>query len=121
MVRRPAGYGGYKPQKMPTRRKPEFEALLSDAIARHVKALMRYEDDLHEREIAPYVLFASEDEEVCISTFQFRNPAKPNDGNEPRTFTVGKIATLRLTGEGFAIDPRFERGSKRHHRILRSV
>ena len=136
MVRKPPGFTPYKPPKfgaqvgrpkaykepkIPTRRKRDFEDLLCEAIRRQVKVAMRYDDDTMEREIAPYVVFESEDEEVCVSTFQFYNPAKPQDGNEPRTFTVGKIETLRITGETFAIDPRFERGSKRHYRILCSI
>jgi len=124
VVRKAVGFGS-KPFKAPKPVAPRnygFEQLLCQAIRRRVLVEMRYERDGADRTIAPYVVFESEPNDICLSCFQISNPAKPQDGDEPRNFTVGKIAALRLTEATFAIDPRFNRAdAKYRHGVLCSV
>lgn len=133
MSRSPSGFGykppnlpkpfaGYKPakaSKQPTPRNFGYEGMLCDAIAKRLLVSLRYEDDLQARSIAPYVVFETEASEVCLSSYQLSNPNKPHDGNEPRNFTVGKIASLQITETPFGIDPRFDRNDPKYrHRVL---
>lgn len=125
MVRRPSGFGTYKPPKQPKPRVPrnyQYEATLCEAIGKRVMVELRYDDDHAFRLVAPYVVFNPEDGDICLSCFQVRNPEKPLDDHEPRNFTVGKITGLRITGTAFGIDPRFNRHDPKYrHGVLCSV
>jgi hypothetical protein len=118
MVKRPTGFGGYKPPRQPkpppAPRNYGFERQLCEAIAKRVVVALRYGDDFQERTFAPYAVFESDPNDVCVSGFQLHNPAKPLDRNEPRNLTVGKIASLRLTDEAFAYDQRFNSGDAKY-------
>jgi hypothetical protein len=131
VARRPSGFGtfaAYKPPGKAKQPKPQtprnfgYEGSLCEAIAKRVMVELRYDDDSAFRLIAPYVVFETEEGGVCLSCYQVANPEKPADGHEPRNFTVGKIAALRLTGTGFTVDARFNRHDPKYrHRVLCSV
>jgi hypothetical protein len=98
------------------------EATLCDAVRRRVHVELQYDQDASYRLIAPYVVFRPEDGDVCLSCYQVTNPAKPQDGHEPRNFTVAKIKGLRLTERPFTVDPRFNRADAKYRNgVLCSV
>lgn len=122
MVRRPAEFAStrlQKVQKTRTLRNYGAEAQLCEAIRKRVFVELRYDAGSAYRLVAPYVVFQTEDGDVCLSCYQVENPEKPMDNHQPRSFTVAKISALRLTEVNFAIDPRFNLlNSKFRHGVL---
>ena len=92
-------------------RNAEFERIITEAIDKKVRILLRYEAAVNERTFEPAALYYSTKDrlQVNVSGVQVRDSAKPNAPVAPRVFEVAKISKITLTSKTFKPDPRFNR------------
>jgi hypothetical protein len=96
-----------KQPSVPAPRNSAWEGALCTAIRNSVLVELRYEDDIHGRLFAPYVVYRTGTGKTCVFGMEIPNMGMPNDRDDPHNFEVGKIRTLNLTINKFARDPQF--------------
>jgi hypothetical protein len=92
-----------------TPRRFDWETILRNAMQAKVLVNLRYKDDLADRLYQPEGMWETEDGGVYVAGVQLRNPNKTGEDGVPHNFTVGKIATVRLTDASFPHRVRFDR------------
>lgn len=77
---------------------------VEQAIKTKKRLLIKYNNDILEREVEPYAIFESTADKIDLFSLQIRNPAKPLVKIEPRNFTLQNLKSARL-GVSFKPDP----------------
>lgn len=101
------------PKDQPAPRNPVIEQALCSAIRNGVLAELLYEDDVHSRSFAPYVVYRTSTGKVCVFGMQV-NPSSPSSRNDPHIFEVGRIRHVNLTTTHFNRDARFDLSNARY-------
>jgi len=86
----------------------DWETLLCRAIQDRLQVELRYKDDTLYRAFSPYAVYNSTQNKVNVSGTQTANPNAPLKPASPHVFEVGNITALRVSGDHFEPDPRFD-------------
>lgn len=87
-------------------RNPVMEQHFCQAIRNRVLVELRYEDDMHTRLFAPYVVYRTSKGKLCAFGMQVR-ASNPSDRTDPHNFDLAKVGSINLTTTHFEVDPRF--------------
>ena len=83
------------------------QSTLFKAIREHRIILLKYHDDVLNRDVEPYAVFDSTTGKTLLFGIQLRNSKKPLDPREPRYFELRNIRSVQITDKKFVPDHGF--------------
>jgi hypothetical protein len=92
-----------KPKKEtpPAPRRVDLESLLCKAIRAKQVIRIRYQNEMYNRTFEPYIVYRSPTGKVLVHGRQTRDDSNPMQGNDRRSFEVGRLNSVVLIEETF--------------------
>jgi hypothetical protein len=86
--------------------------MLCNAIGARLLVELRYDGEAAHRLFAPHALFRTDRSGMQVSGTPHEPAEQASDGEALEILALGRIRSLRITGEAFDPDPRFDRSSR---------